>query len=95
MGDRDDALTEFHYTNPAQEVLFGVGILTRLGEATDHHHWRRLMLCTIPRFQTSGLVSRLTDILGSRLVVVYAQVQPHVPQFQVEAAANLALEHNI
>ena len=95
IGDRDDALTEFRYTNAAQEVLFGVGILIQLGEAADHHHWRRLMLCTIPRFQTSGLVSQLKNILGSRLVAIFAQVKPHVPQNQVEAATTLASENKI
>jgi maleylacetate reductase len=88
-------MREFTYVSAAQQVMFGVGALTQLGEAVDGFGWQRLMLCTIPRFQRSGLVSRLQDILGRRLVASYAQAQPHVPQDQVEAALSLAVEHNV
>ncbi len=88
-------MTAFSYTTAAQQVIFGAGTLAQLGQAVDGFGWQRLMLCTIPRFQTSGLVTRLERILGQRLVVSYAQVQPHVPQNQVEAALALAVEQNV
>lgn len=88
-------MTNFSYTTAAQQVIFGVGALAQLGDAVAEFGWQRLMLCTIPRFQRSGLVARLEQILGPRLVVSYAEVQPHVPQTQVEAALRLAGRYNI
>ncbi len=88
-------MTVFNYVSAAQQVIFGPGTLAQLGQAVADFGWQRLMLCTIPRFSTSGLVARLEDILGQRLVIVYAQVQPHVPQDQVDAACDLAAEHQV
>ncbi len=88
-------MTEFAYVSAAQQIIFGAGALAQLGDAVAGFGWQRLMLCTIPRFQTSGLVARLEHILGGRLVVGYSQVQPHVPQHQVEAALALAVEQNV
>lgn len=88
-------MTNFSYTAAAQQVIFGAGALAQLNNAVDDFGWQRLMLCTIPRFQKSGLVARLEQILGRRLVVSYAQAQPHVPQEQVDDALALAIEHNI
>lgn len=86
---------QFAYISAAQQVIFGVGALAQLDEAIDGFGWQRLMLCTIPRFEASGLVGRLEAILGRRLVVVYTKVQPHVPQEQVEVATALAAAHNV
>lgn len=88
-------MTNFNYTTAAQQVIFGAGALAQLGEAVADFGWQRLLLCTIPRFQAAGLVERLANILGGRLVASYAQVQPHVPQEQVEAALALAVEHRV
>ena len=88
-------MTNFSYTTAAQQVIFGAGALAQLSDAVAGFGWQRLMLCTIPRFQRSGLVTRLEQILGPRLVISYAEVQPHVPQHQVEAALALASERNI
>ena len=88
-------MNRFSYTSVAQQVIFGVGALAQLGEAVAGFGWQRLMLCTIPRFERSGLVNRLEDILGRRLGTVYAKVQPHVPQEQVEAAVALAAGHDV
>lgn len=88
-------MTEFNYVSAAQQVIFGAGALDQLGEAVAGFGWQRLLLCTIPRFHTTGLVDRLGQILGRRLVACYSQVQPHVPQEQVDAALSLAVEYNI
>ncbi len=88
-------MTKFSYTTAAQQVIFGAGALAQLGDAVDAFGWQRLLLCTIPRFQAAGLVDRLAHILGGRLVVSYPQVEPHVPQEQVEAALALAAGHKI
>ena len=86
-------MTEFSYTSVAQQVIFGIGAVNQLSEAVDGFGWQRLMLCTIPRLLKSGLVSRLEQILGQRMVASYTQVQPHVPQEQVEVAVALAADH--
>lgn len=88
-------MTTFTYISAAQQVIFGAGALSQLSDAVDQFGWQRLMLCTIPRFQTSGLVARLENILDWRLAASYAQVQPHVPQEQVDAATALAAEHQV
>jgi maleylacetate reductase len=88
-------MAQFSYITAAQQVIFGAGALAQLGEAVEHFGWQRVMLCTLARFQTSGLVARIESILGRRLAVIYAQVQPHVPQAQVEAALALAIAHDV
>lgn len=88
-------MTEFSYTSAAQQVIFGAGALAQLSDAVDAFGWQRLMVCTLERFQRSGLVARIETILGRRLVAVYAEVQPHVPQNQVEAALALAIKHQV
>ena len=88
-------IVEFSYVSAAQQVIFGAGALGQLGEAVAGFGWQRLMLCTIPRFEVSGLLDRLEAILGGRLMAVYAEVQPHVPQDQVEAAVMLAADQEV
>jgi alcohol dehydrogenase class IV len=53
------------------------------------------LLCTISRFQDSGLVTRLETILTGRLAAAYTEVRPHVPQEQVDTAVALAARHDI
>jgi maleylacetate reductase len=88
-------MDQFTYVSAAQYVIFGPGSLAGLGQAVESFGWQRLLLCTIGRLETSGLVGQVTGILGGRLVATFARVQPHVPQPQVEAALALALEHDI
>ena len=88
-------MMEFSYVSAAQRVVFGVGALGQLGEAVAGFGWQRLMLFTIPRLQVSGLVDQVRDILGGRLAAGYAEVQPHVPQEQVEAAVELAAGQDV
>src|SRR5205823_5584083 len=42
-----------------------------------------------------GTIARIEGILGDHLVTSYEHVQPHVPDFQVAEATNLAHEHEI
>ena len=88
-------MTQFSYTSAAQQVIFGAGALNKLGEVVAEFGWQRLMLCTIPRFQQSGLLARLESILTGHLAASYTQVRPHVPQEQVDTAVTLALEHDV
>ena len=88
-------MAEFNYVTAAQQVVFAAGALDQLNELVGGFGWQRLMLCTIPRFQRSGLVARLERILGGRLVASFTEVQPHVPQAQVEAATALAAGRDV
>ncbi len=88
-------MERFVYTSTAQEVVFGTGSLADLGDIVQRYNWHRLMLCTIGRFQSSGLVDQIDGMLRDRLVAVYDQVQPHVQLHQVEEAVALALERDV
>ncbi len=88
-------MTDFHYLSTSQQVIFGSGILHQLTEVVDKYGWERLMLCTISRFQKSGLIDQLKTILGPRLVAIYPSTKPHVPQEQVNIASDIAEKHHI
>jgi maleylacetate reductase len=85
----------FRYLGYAQEVIFGPGTLSRLGEAVERIGWRRLLLCTTGSARRAGHVAQLENILGDRLLGIYDHVQPHVPETQVAEALALAAQHNV
>src|SRR6266852_2561981 len=53
------------------------------------------MLCSTGSLRRGGHIALLEKALGSRLVAVYEHVQPHVPDFQVVEALELASEKEI
>jgi alcohol dehydrogenase class IV len=53
------------------------------------------MLCSTGSLRREGHIAMLEKVLGSRLVAVYEHVQPHVPDFQVVEALELASEKEI
>lgn len=85
----------FHLTNYAQEILFGAGSLQQLGEDVERFHWQRLMLCSTGSMRRNGHIATIEQVLGERLVAVYEHVQPHVPDFQVAEASELAFEREV
>ncbi len=88
-------MNEFHYTSYAQEIIFGADSVTRLGDAVERFHWRRLMLCSTGSMRRGGHIASLERALGTRLVALYEHVQPHVPDFQVAEVLELASEKEI
>ena len=88
-------MNEFHYTSYAQEIIFAAGSIARLGDAVERFHMRRLMLCTTGSLRRRGHIKLVEEALGSRLVAVFEHVQPHVPDFQVAEALELASENEI
>ena len=88
-------MNEFRYTSYAQEVIFGAGSLAQLQDAVERFHLRRLMLCTSGSIRRSGQIKLIEKEIGSRLVAIYEHVQPHVPDFQVTEALELASENEI
>jgi maleylacetate reductase len=83
-------MNRFRYTVHAQEIIFGAGTITQIGEAVDRFGWRRLMLCTSPSLRPAGHVAPLEAALGPRLVAAYEQVKAHVPDFQLAEALDMA-----
>jgi maleylacetate reductase len=88
-------INEFHYTTSPQEVIFGAGSISRLGEAVKGHHWQRPMLCTTRQSRSRGHVAPIEDTLAGLLAITYEQVEPHVPEIRVAEAVALAAEHKI
>ena len=88
-------MNEFRYTSYAQEIIFAADSVARLVDAVERFHWRRLMLCSTGSLRRGGHIALLEKALGSRLVAVYEHVQPHVPDFQVAEALELASEKEI
>src|SRR6266581_9626342 len=88
-------MNKFRYISYAQEIIFGAGSVTRLGDAVERFHMRRLMLCTTGSLRRGGHIKLVEEALGSRLVAVFEHVQPHVPDFQVAEALALASEKEI
>src|SRR5690348_4806931 len=86
-------MQEFRYTSYAQEVIFGAGALAHLSEAAARNGWPRLLLCSSGSMQRSGQVAELEHNLGERLVAIFANVQPHVPESQVTEVLELAQKH--
>lgn len=85
----------FQYISYKQEVIFAHGALARLDQATDYYGWQRHMLCTNRSLSTSGRLASLYTVLSNRLVAVYDQVRPHVQDFQVAEALQLAIENEV
>ena len=83
-------MNEFHYTSYAQHVIFGAGSLARLSELVAGYGWQKLMLCASGSLRRDGTITAIETALGERLVAVYEGVQPHVHDFQVEEALELA-----
>ncbi len=88
-------LATFRYTAYAQEILFGSGILSELGAVVKRYGWKRLMLCTSRSMRVGGQAAKVIAAMGDRLHLVYDQVQPHVQDYQVEEALDLAQERRV
>ncbi len=88
-------MNSFHYLSAAQQIYFGAGALEQLGQTVAQFGLKRVLLCTIPRLQRSGLVDRLADLIGPALVARYCEVQPHVQETQLQAALKLARQQGI
>jgi maleylacetate reductase len=86
---------EFQFTSYEQDVIFAPGALTRLDQAVERFGWRRIMLCTNHTLSASGRAAALADVLGGRLAAVYDRVKPHVQDFQVAEALQLAVENEV
>ena len=88
-------MNEFRYISYAQEIIFAAGSVAQLGDAVERFHMRRLMLCATGSLRRGGHIKLVEEALGSRLVAVFEHVQPHVPDYQVAEALELASENEI
>lgn len=89
------SVAAFSYTSYAQQVIFGVGSLARLSEASARFRWQHVLLCTSGSARRNGHAAQVENALGTRLVASYDQVQPHVQDFQVAEVLALAEEKQI
>ncbi len=53
------------------------------------------MLCSSGSLRRDGSIAAIENALGKRLVAVYERTQPHVPDFQVAEAQELAWENTV
>lgn len=88
-------MSDFRYTNYAQQIIFGAGSISQLSEAVERFNWHRLLLCSTGSARRNGTIALLEKALGERLVASYEHVQPHVPDFQVSEVVARATELEI
>ncbi len=89
---RGSRVNTFRYTFYAQEVIFGAGSASQIGETVARFGWQRLLLCTTEHARQRGRIAPIESVLGDRLVATYERSLPHVPDFQVAEATRLATE---
>lgn len=88
-------MEEFACSFHAQDVVFGAGSVSRLGELAERFGWQRLMLCVSERARARGQVAPVERALGDWLVATYECVQPHVQEDRVAEALSLAMDCQI
>jgi len=85
-------MDSFQYRSFDQQVLFRPGCLEQLGQAVEPFGWQRLVLCTSPSLAAHGAATTVAAGLGARLAGVFAAVQPHVQDVQLDEVLALARE---
>ncbi|MFZ4814129.1 MAG: iron-containing alcohol dehydrogenase family protein [Phototrophicaceae bacterium] len=83
-------MKSFEYVLQAQKIVFAVGALAQLPAELQTFGLQRVMLITTPHLTQNGHVARVQGLLGERLVAVYDQVEPHVPDYQLEECLKIA-----
>ena len=90
-----EKMNSFSYTLPAQEIVFGAGVVAQLGSAVSRFGWQRLMLCTSPSLRPNGYIAPIEVALGERLVATFERTQAHVLDYQLAEALETAMAHNV
>lgn len=80
------APTAWTHTGFAQQIIFGAGTVTRLGEVVRGLGARRVLLVTTQGRHDSDEGARVRDALGRMLSSTFAEVASHVPAPVVQAA---------
>lgn len=88
-------MKDFQLVSYAQEIIFGSGSIAKLAQAVEESGWKRLILCSSPSLRRLGHIAEIEAALGEKLVAIYAEVQAHVRDFQVDEAFGIAAEHKI
>lgn len=77
----------YRHVMAGPDVVHGPGALACIGEEFDRLGCRRVLAVTSPSFAANPAnQAALAEALGERLVEVFAEVAPHVPEESVEAA---------
>jgi maleylacetate reductase len=88
-------MDSFRYTAYAQEIIFDVGALSKLGDATAAYGWEHIMLCTSPSLRKNGTIDIIEKTLQDRLAVTFDSVLSHVQENQLNEALQLAQEYEV
>jgi alcohol dehydrogenase len=78
-------VTSWTYFNPVR-IVSAAGSSARLAE---HLEYRRIALVTSPGFTRRGVVDRIRDSLGERLITVLDDVKPNPDVLDVDAQARI------
>lgn len=78
-----------------QRIIFGTGALQQLSYTLQPFGWQRLLLVTTGSARRSGRAGQVEALLGAALAGTFDDVQPHVPEAQVEAAVRLARDWGV
>jgi alcohol dehydrogenase class IV len=80
----------FQYSSPAQEVRFGPGELSRLGDHLAALGVRRALLCTSGSYARNGTLDRARAAAADISLTSFDAVLPHVPEDSVDAVLGSA-----
>src|SRR5437879_9434655 len=81
---------QWTHTGYAQQLVFGVGAVSRLREVLRATGARRVLLVTTEGRNASGDGERVRKAIGSSLTSTFARVESHVPAPLVQEAVQQA-----
>ncbi|HMN85504.1 MAG TPA: iron-containing alcohol dehydrogenase [Bauldia sp.] len=78
---------------PMDDIHYGRGSLSRLGEILERHGIRRALLITGNTLRTNdGLMQAVSRAAGGRIAGIFSETKAHVPRSVVVRAADMARE---
>ena len=87
--------TAWVHTGYAQRIVFGLDAIDQVAEVVKEAGGRRVMLVTTEGRRASESATRIIELLGRRLVVVFDGVRSHVPTTAVQEAVRQAEAEDI
>ncbi len=76
-----------------RKIVSGPGVVAEIGQHINDLGVHRILLLTSPTVHSkSGFVERVKDAVGSKIVGVFSQVEPHSPVRSLQAATSVAKE---
>jgi alcohol dehydrogenase len=93
---RNEMIKKFEYYIPVK-LVFGNGVLSRLGDLSSAHGEKAMIVTTGDFFKESGLVGRIQTILKKSGVesIHFSSVSPNPLNTQIDTGAKLAEEEGV